>query len=63
MAGDFELFRGPVRDQVRVIKSSLSAAHRCSSFASSKRREQVVKEGKRELTDIDYQLRVAYPAR
>jgi len=60
LAGDFELFRGPVRDQVRVIKGIypplIALEFRVIDTAG-----QAVAEGKRKLTDIDYQMRVVHP--
>jgi len=44
MAGDFELFRGPVRDQVRVIKSSYPPRI-ALEFRVIETPERVVKEG------------------
>ena len=60
MAGDFELFRGPVRDQVRVIKG-IYPPRIALEFRAVDAAGQAVAEGKRKLTDIDYQLRVVYP--
>ena len=60
MAGDFELFRGPVRDQVRVIKG-VYPPRIALEFRVIDAAEQSVAVGKRNLTDIDYQRRVVYP--
>ncbi len=60
MAGDFELFRGPVRDQVRVIKS-IYPPRIALEFRVIDAAGQAIAEGKRKLTDIDYQMRVVYP--
>ncbi len=60
MAGDFEPFRGPQFDQVRMNKS-VYPPRIVLEFRVVDTGEQTVKEGKRNLTDIDYQLRTAYP--
>jgi hypothetical protein len=60
LAGDFELFRGPHADQVRVTKD-LYPPRIVLEFELLKSPEKVIKAGKRELTDMDYQLRVVYP--
>ena len=60
MAGDFELFRGPVRDQVRVIKG-VYPPRIALEFRVIDAAEQSVAVGKRNLTDIDYQRRVVPP--
>jgi hypothetical protein len=59
LAGDFELFRGPVRDQVRVIKG-IYPPRIALEFRAVDAAGQAVAEGKRDLTDIDYQMRVVY---
>jgi hypothetical protein len=60
LAGDFELFRGPQFDHVRVNKS-IYPPRIALEFRVSDATEQTVKEGQRNLTDLNYQLRVAYP--
>ena len=60
LAGDFELFRGPQADQVRITKG-LYPPHIALEFEVVDSAEKVVKSGKRDLTDIDYQLRSVYP--
>ena len=60
MAGDFELFRGPVRDQVRVIKG-IYPPRIALEFRVIDAAEQSVAVGKRNLIDIDYQRRAVYP--
>jgi len=60
LAGDFELFRGPQADQVRIIKG-LYPPHIVLEFEVVDSTAKVVKSGKRDLTDIDYQLRSVYP--
>jgi hypothetical protein len=60
LAGDFELFRGPQADQVRITKG-LYPPHIVLVFAVVDSAEKVIKSGKRDLTDIDYQLRSVYP--
>lgn len=59
MAGDFELFRGPNFDQVRINKGIYPP--RIALEFRILDGEKTIKEGKRELTDIDYQLRTFYP--
>ena len=60
LAGDFELFRGPQADQVRITKG-LYPPHIVLEFEVVDSAAKVVKSGKRDLTDIDYQLRSVYP--
>jgi hypothetical protein len=60
LAGDFELFREPQADQVRINKG-LYPPHIVLEFEVVDGTAKVVKAGKRDLTDIDYQLRSAYP--
>ena len=60
LAGDFELFRGPQFEHVRVNKS-IYPPRIALEFRVLDTSEQTVKEGKRELTDLNYQLRVDYP--
>jgi hypothetical protein len=61
LAGDFELFRGPQADQVRITKG-LYPPHIVLEFEVVDNAAKVVKSGKRDLTDIDdYQLRSVYP--
>jgi hypothetical protein len=60
LAGDFELFRGPQADQVRITKG-LYPPHIVLEFEVVDSTAKVVKSGKRDLTDIDYQLRSVYP--
>jgi Protein of unknown function (DUF3016) len=59
LAGDFELFRGPQADQVRITKG-LYPPHIVLEFEVVDSTTKVVKSGKRDLTDIDYQLRSVY---
>jgi hypothetical protein len=61
LAGDFELFRGPQADQVRITKG-LYPPHIVLEFEVVDSAAKVVKSGKRDLTDIDYQRRSVYPA-
>ena len=61
LAGDFELFRGPQADQVRIAKG-LYPPHIVLEFEVVDSAAKVVKSGKRDLTDIDYQRRSIYPA-
>ena len=60
LAGDFELFRGPQFDHVRVNKS-IYPPRIALEFRIIDADERTVKEGRRELTDIEYQQRVVYP--
>jgi len=60
LAGDFELFRGPQADHVRIIKG-LYPPHVVLEFELVDSAAKVVKAGKRDLTDIDYQMRSVYP--
>jgi hypothetical protein len=60
LAGDFELFRGPQADQVRIVKG-LYPPHIVLKFEIMDSAATVVKSGKRDLTDINYQLRSVYP--
>ncbi len=60
LAGDFELFRGPQADQVRINKG-LYPPRIVLEFEVIDGTAAVVKSGKRDLTDINYQLRNVYP--
>jgi hypothetical protein len=60
LAGVFELFRGPQFEHVRVNKS-IYPPRIALEFRIVDATKQIVKEGKRQLTDLDYQLRVVYP--
>jgi hypothetical protein len=60
LAGDFELFRGPQADQVRIVKG-LYPPHIVLEFEIMDSAATVVKSGKRDLTDINYQLRSVSP--
>jgi len=60
LAGDFELFRGPQADQVRITKG-VYPPHIVLEFEVMDSTGTVVKSGKRDLTDINYQLRSIYP--
>ncbi len=60
LAGDFELFRGPQADQVRITKG-LYPPHIVLEFEVIDSAEKVIKSGKRDLTDIDYQSRSVNP--
>jgi hypothetical protein len=61
LAGDFELFRGPQADQVRITKG-LYSPHIVLEFEVVDNAGKAVKSGKRDLTDIDYQQRSVSPA-
>jgi hypothetical protein len=60
LAGDFELFRGPQADQVRITKG-LYPPRIMLEFEVIDGAATVVRSGKRDLTDINYQLRSVYP--
>ena len=60
LAGDFESFRGPQADHVRIVRG-LYPPRISLEFEVIEDAATVVKAGKRELTDIDYQRRSAYP--
>jgi hypothetical protein len=60
LAGDFELFRGPQFEHVRVNKS-IYPPRIALEFRVTDSDDQTIKEGVRTLTDLDYQLRVVYP--
>jgi len=60
LAGDFELFLGPQAEHVRIVKG-LYPPHVVLEFELVDGAAKVVKTGKRDLTDIDYQLRSVYP--
>jgi hypothetical protein len=60
LAGDFELFRGPQADQVRITKG-LYPPRIVLEFEILDSTAAVVKSGKRDLIDINYQLRSVYP--
>jgi hypothetical protein len=59
LAGDFELFRGPQADQVRITKA-LYPPRIMLEFEVIDGATAVVRSGKRDLTDINYQLRSVY---
>ena len=60
LAGDFELFRGPQADQVRITKG-LYPPRIILEFEVIDSTAAVVRSGKRDLTDINYQVRNVYP--
>ena len=60
LAGDFELFRGPQADQVRITKG-LYPPRLALEFELLDDAAKVIKAGKRDLTDINYQARSVYP--
>ena len=60
LAGDFELFRGPQFEHVRVNKS-IYPPRIALEFRVVDAGDQTIKEGQRQLTDLNYQLRVDYP--
>jgi Protein of unknown function (DUF3016) len=60
LAGDFELFRGPQFEHVRVNKS-IYPPRIALEFRVVDAGDRIIKEGQPQLTDLDYQLRVDYP--
>jgi hypothetical protein len=60
LVGDFELFRGPQADQVRITKG-LYPPRIVLEFKVVDSAATVVRSGKRNLTDINYQLRSVHP--
>jgi len=60
LAGDFEPWLGPPFNQTRIIKS-VYPPHITLEFELVDNTGKIVKSGKRNLTDIDYQLRSVYP--
>ena len=60
LAGDFELFRGPQFEHVRVNKS-IYPPRIALEFRVVDAGNRIIKEGQRQLTDLDDQLRVDYP--
>jgi hypothetical protein len=60
LAGDFELFRGPQADQVRITKG-LYPPCTMLEFEVVDGTAAVVRSGKRDLTDLNYQVRNVYP--
>jgi hypothetical protein len=60
LAGDFEVFRGPQADQVRISKG-LYPPRIVLEFELLGSGANIIKMGKRNLTDIDYQSRSVYP--
>ena len=60
LAGNFELWRGPQSDQVRIT-NQLYPPRFALEFRVIDPRGQVIQSGKRNLTDLDYQRRTFYP--
>ena len=60
LAGNFEPWRGPQSDQVRIT-NQLYPPLIVLEFRVIGPRVQVIQSGKRELTDLDYQRRTFYP--
>ena len=60
LAGDFESFRGPQADQVRITKD-LYPPRIVLEFEVIHDTAAVVRSDKRDLTDLNYQLRNVYP--
>ncbi len=60
LAGNFEPWRGPQSDQVRIT-NQLYPPRFSLEFRVIDARGQVIQSGKRDLTDLNYQLRTFYP--
>ena len=60
LAGNFEPWRGPQSDQVRIT-NQLYPPRIVLEFRVIGPRGQVIQSSKRELTDLDYQRRTFYP--
>lgn len=60
LAGNFELFRGPQADHVRITKG-LYPPRIMLEFEVIEGTAAVVRSGKRDLADLNYQLRNFYP--
>lgn len=60
LAGNFEPWHGPQSDQVRIT-NGLYPPRIALEFRVIGPSGQVVRSGKRELTDLDYQRRTYYP--
>ena len=60
LAGNFEPWHGPQSDQVRIT-NGLYPPRIALEFRVIGPSGQVIQSGKRELTDLDYQLRTFYP--
>lgn len=60
LAGDFELFRGPQADRVRITKGVYPLCI-VLAFEVIDGTAAVVRSGKRDVTDLNYQLRNVYP--
>jgi Protein of unknown function (DUF3016) len=60
LAGNFEPWRGPQSDQVRIT-NQLYPPRFALEFRVIDARGQIILSGKRNLTDLNYQLRTSYP--
>jgi hypothetical protein len=60
LAGNFEPWRGPQSDQVRIT-NQLYLPRFALEFRVIDARGQIILSGKRNLTDLNYQLRTFYP--
>jgi hypothetical protein len=60
LAGDFELFRGPQADRVRINKG-IYPPRIALQFRLADGGDKTIKQGERSLTDLNYQQRAAYP--
>jgi Protein of unknown function (DUF3016) len=60
LAGNFEPWRGPQSDQVRIT-NQLYPPLFALEFRLIDARGQVIQSGKRDLSDLNYQLRTFYP--
>jgi hypothetical protein len=60
LAGNFEPWRGPQSEQVRIT-NQLYPPRFALEYGVIDARGQVIQSGKRDLTDLNYQLRTFYP--
>ena len=60
LAGNFEPWRGPQSDQVRIT-NQLYPPRFALEYRVIDARGQVIQSGKRDLSDLNYQLRTFYP--
>ena len=57
LAGDFEPWRGPQFDDVRIVKSIYPPAFKFT-YSVTDRTGKVVKEGSEDIRDLDFQIRM-----
>ena len=60
LAGKFEPWRGPQFDDVRIVRSIYPPCFKLD-FRLTDEKGNVVKEGTREISDLAFQLRTAWP--